>query len=77
MCQTYVVVSQYSNRPPYVCSVHRGTPEEKLRIIFDAYDEDRSGEIDEQKMRRMLTSTLAIASKARRRDCTNTTLIHV
>ena len=49
-----------------MCSVHRGTPEDKLRIIFDAYDEDRSGEIDERKMRRMLTSTLAIESKARR-----------
>ena len=59
-------VSQYSNRPSYMCSVHRGTPEDKLRIIFDAYDEDRSGEIDERKMRRMLTSTLAIESKARR-----------
>ena len=42
----------------------RGTPEDKLRIIFDAYDEDRSGEIDEIEMRKMLTSTLAIESKA-------------
>ena len=35
-----------------------------MRIIFDAYDEDRSGEIDEIEMRKMLTSTLAIESKA-------------
>ena len=34
-----------------------------MRIIFDAYDEDRSGEIDEIEMRKMLTSTLAIESK--------------
>ena len=35
-----------------------------MRIIFDAYDEDRSGEIDEIEMRRMLASTLTIESKA-------------
>ena len=35
-----------------------------MRIIFDAYDEDRSGEIDEIEMRKMLISTLAIESKA-------------
>ena len=35
-----------------------------MRIIFDAYDEDSSGEIDEIKMRRMLSSTLTIESKA-------------
>ena len=35
-----------------------------MRIIFDAYDEDSSGEIDEIEMRRMLSSTLTIESKA-------------
>ena len=35
-----------------------------MRIIFDAYDEDRSGEISELEMRRMLASTLTIESKA-------------
>ena len=35
-----------------------------MRIIFDAYDEDRSGEISELEMRRMLSSTLTIESKA-------------
>ena len=51
-----------SSAPP--AALHRGTPEDKLRIIFDAYDEDSSGEIDEIEMRRMLSSTLTIESKA-------------
>ena len=44
--------------------LYKGTPEDKLKLIFQSYDTDCSGEIDEAEMRKMLTSTLTIEDPA-------------
>tara|TARA_B110001452_G_C15091735_1_gene380912 strand:+ start:145 stop:687 length:543 start_codon:yes stop_codon:yes gene_type:complete len=44
--------------------LYKGTPEDKLKLIFQSYDADNSGEIDEEEMRKMLASTLTIEDPA-------------
>jgi hypothetical protein len=39
---------------------YKGQPEDKLKLIFNTYDEDGSGAIDMAEMRKMLTCTLTI-----------------
>ena len=47
-----------------MATLYKGSPPEKLKLIFDAYDEERVGSIDERGMTKMLNSTLAIEDKA-------------
>eukprot|EP00908_Phaeocystis_cordata_P003791 Transcript_14172.p2 GENE.Transcript_14172~~Transcript_14172.p2 ORF type:complete len:153 (-),score=56.85 Transcript_14172:96-554(-) len=43
---------------------YKGQPEDKLKLIFNTYDEDGSGAIDMAEMRKMLTCTLTIEDPA-------------
>eukprot|EP00908_Phaeocystis_cordata_P003792 Transcript_14173.p1 GENE.Transcript_14173~~Transcript_14173.p1 ORF type:complete len:181 (+),score=108.55 Transcript_14173:350-892(+) len=44
--------------------LYKGQPEDKLKLIFNTYDEDGSGAIDMAEMRKMLTCTLTIEDPA-------------